>query len=415
MKQENGQIDPGALKKFSLFSELAAEQLSLLAENATLHSERAGRQLIKRGTMDNWTWLLIEGRLEMESADGVKWVVEAGSEKARNPLAQLKPRLYDVKTLSPVKLLRIDEVYLGKLLQGGSISGAQLEENTDSASADAGELFYDLYQDLNQDKLKLPSLPNLALRIRRTIDAQNADAEAIAKVVMTDPAITAKLIKTANSPVYRGRTPIEHCAAAVVRLGTDTTRQLVVSFVMRELFRTRSRVLQEHMEALWRNSALIAAICFVLARRSKRFDPEKAMLIGLLSDIGVVPIISYSEKFPELVAESDELDRVITELRTQIGPMILRKWEFPEEFVEAARSSEDWKRDRAPEADYCDLVQIAKLHSFVGTPRMTGVPAIDQVPAFNKLALGNLTQVDILGLMQEARDQITEAQQLLVD
>jgi HD-like signal output (HDOD) protein len=415
MKQEKGQVDAGLLKNYSLFSDLSPEQLSLLAENTTVHSERAGRRMIERGTTDNWTWLLLAGRLEMEAADGVKWVVEAGGDKARTPLAQLKPRLYDVRTLSPVSLLRIDDVYLGKLLQGGSIPGCQVQEDADGTSADAGELFYELYQDLNQDKLKLPSLPNLALRIRRTIDAQNSDAEAIAKVIMTDPAITAKLIKTANSPVYRGRAPIVHCAAAIVRLGADTTRQLVVSFVMRELFRTRSSVLQERMEALWRNSALVGAICFVLARRSKHFDPEKAMLIGLLSDIGVVPIISYSEKFPELATKSGELENVVTELRSQIGAMILRKWEFAEDFVEAARSSEEWSRDRVPEADYCDIVQIAKLHSYVGTPRMNTSPAIDQVPAFSKLALGKLSPDDILGLLKEAKEQITQAQQLLVD
>lgn len=415
MKQENGHVDAGLLKHYSLFTNLSSDQLALLADNATVHTERAGRQVIERGTSDNWTWLLVEGRLEMEAADGVKWVVEAGGDKSRMPLAQLKPRLYDVKTLSPVKLLRIDDVYLGKLLQGGSIPGCQVEEDAGGAAVDAGALFYELYQDLNQDRLKLPSLPNLALRIRRTIDAKNSDADAVARVVMTDPAITAKLIKTANSPVYRGRVPIENCAAAIVRLGADTTRQLVVSFVMRELFRTRSRVLQKRMETLWRSSALVAAICFVLARRSKQFDPEKAMLVGLLSDIGVVPIVSYCERFPELAEQPADLENVITELRSQIGPMILRKWEFPEEFVEAARSSEEWSRDRSEAADYCDIVQIAKLHSYVGTSRMKEVPAIDQVPAFSRLALGSLTPEDILGLLGEAREQIQEAQALLVE
>lgn len=415
MKQEKGQIGADVLKQFTLFNDLSPEQLAYLNENATIHSERAGRQLIRKGSTDNWTWLLMDGRLEMEAADGVKWLVEAGSDKARTPVAQLKPRLYDVRTLSPVKLLRIDDVYLGKLLEGGSIPGCQVDEEGGGGSAEAGELFYELYQDLNDDRLKLPSLPNLALRIRRTIDAQHSDADAIARVILTDPAITAKLIKTANSPVYRGRASIDSCAAAVVRLGTDTTRQLVVSFVMRDLFRTRSRVLQDRMVMLWHRSVFVGSICFVLARRSKRFDPEKAMLAGLLSDIGAVPVISYGEKYPELAAEAGVLERVIGELKPQIGSMMLRKWEFPEEFVEVARSSEDWSRNRSPDADYCDLVQIAKLHSFVGTPKMKTLPAIDQVPGFSKLALGVLSPDDILGLLKEAKGQIAEAQQLLVD
>jgi HD-like signal output (HDOD) protein len=415
MKQQVQQIDPKILKRFSIFEGLTPDQLGLLAQNMTVHRERAGRKLFERGSTDNWTYLLLDGELEAQAADGVKWVIAAGSDKAKTPIAQLKPRQYDVRTLAPARLLRIDEVYLGKLLKGGGMASLQVDPEAEGSRAVAGELFYELYQELNQDRLRLPSLPNLALRIRRTIDARNAGADAIARVVSTDPAITAKLIKTANSPLYRGRSPIDNCASAIIRLGTDTTRQLIVSFVMRDLFRTRSPVLKDRMETLWRNSTLVAAICFVLARRSGHFDPEKAMLVGLLHDIGVVPLISYAEKYPDITTQPDKLEGVVSELRGQIGAMILRKWEFPDEFVEAARGAEDWNRNPGPNPDYCDLVLISKLHSFVGTPRTRAVPAIDQVPAFAKLALGTLTPEVILDILKAAREQIAEAQQLLVD
>ena len=415
MKQQAQQVDPEVLTQFSIFKGLSPAQLALLAQNMTVHRERAGRKLLERGSTDNWTYLLLDGELEAETEDGVSWVIAAGSEKAKTPIAQLKPRQYDVRTLAPARLLRIDEVYLGKLLEGGGMPGPQPDANAAGLGGVAGELFYELYQALNQDTLRLPSLPSLALRIRRTIDARNTGAAAVARVVSTDPAITAKLIKTANSPLYRGRSPIDSCAAAIVRLGTDTTRQLIVSFVMRDLFRTRSPLLKDRMETLWHNSTLVAAICFVLARRSGHFDPEKAMLAGLLHDIGVVPIISCAEKYPDIAAQPDRLEAVVSELRGQIGAMILRKWDFPDEFVEAARSAEDWQRNPAPTPDYCDLVLISKLHSFVGTPRTRPVPAIDQVPAFAKLSLGTLTPEVILDILKAAREQIVEAQQLLVD
>lgn len=63
--------------------------------------------------------------------------------------------------------------------------------------------------------------------------------------------------------------------------------------------------------------------------------------------------------------------------------------------------------------DYSDLVIISQLHSFIGTDEMGKVPAIDQVPAFERLKLSQLTPKMSLKILDEAKEEIAEARALL--
>ncbi|MCB1762168.1 MAG: HDOD domain-containing protein, partial [Gammaproteobacteria bacterium] len=191
-------------------------------------------------------------------------------------------------------------------------------------------------EDLENDRLILPSLPDVAMRVARVLNNGISDADAIAEVIQTDPAITAKLIKAANSAMYGRCMPVKVCSAAVVRLGSALTHKLVLSLSMRELFTTESPLLQQRMQTLWKHSTEIAALCYVLARRDQRFDPEQAMLVGLLHDIGVVAVLNYIDKFPVEVNRAEVIDDAIRTLRARTSSMILEKWRFPSEFTVAA-------------------------------------------------------------------------------
>ena len=91
--------------------------------------------------------------------------------------------------------------------------------------------------------------------------------------------MAAKLLKAANSALYGGLSAVETCPAAVVRLGMGTTRHLVLSFALKDVFKSDEPMIQERMRVLWKHSAQIAAICFVLAREIEGMQPEEALLI----------------------------------------------------------------------------------------------------------------------------------------
>lgn len=410
-------LDKDQLRNFIPLQMLNDTQLELLAGSIELEEAPAGRLLIQRGSKDNYSFFLVEGHIRLRAEDGRVNDVSASDAAARSPISQLIPRKYDVLSVTPVRFLRINEGLMHEIFSssannpvaGYEVSGDQEEEGSEFEN----QISYKFLQDLEQDQLVLPSLPEVAVRISKAFQDNVSDAATIAEMIQTDPVITAKLIKAANSAMYGRRTPVESCVGAVIRLGASITHKLVLSFAMRELFQSESSLLRQRMQELWRHSTKVGALCYVLAKHDSRFDPEHAMLIGLLHDIGVVAVLNYASTFPMETRQPQIIDQAIKRLRAQTGSMILRKWGFPMEFVVAALEAEDWMRDKGLTPDYCDLVVIAQLHSFVGTDHAFTAPAINEVPAHARLALGELTPKMSLRILDEAKDQIAHAESLL--
>lgn len=293
------------------------------------------------------------------------------------------------------------------------------QQNRRRTTDDHGEieslLSFDLYNDLRLEKLDLPTLPEVAVRIGRAVKDDTRDAARIAEIIQTDPVITAKLIRVANSAYYGGLNPLDTCEGAIVRLGIDTTHNLVLTFALQDLFNSKSVTVKKRMRQLWKHSTRVAALCFVLAKKTRCFPPDQALLAGLIHDIGEIAILTYLEKYTAFTAlQEEQIDAVITALRGQVGGMILRYWDFPPEFVTVAVNAEEWHRDSGPNAEYCDLVMIAQLHSFVGTPLLASVPPMNELSAFKKLPLGDLTPQNSLKLLDEAKEQIHTAESLVV-
>ena len=409
------------LRSFIPLQSLSDTQLELLAGSIEVEEALAGRLLIKRGSKDGFSFFLLDGHIRLRAEDGRISDVTAKDKTARSPISQLIPRMYDVISVTSVRFLRINNALMQEIIASSKGQAAQDdtlgylvsgEQEYDSSDFE-NQISYQFLQDLEQDQLLLPSLPEVAVRIGKALHDNISDAATIAEMIQTDPVITAKLIKAANSAMYGRRTPVESCVGAVVRLGSGITHKLVMSFAMRELFKSESGLLQQRMKDLWQHSTKVGAICFVLAKHDSRFDPEHAMLIGLLHDIGVVAVLNYAGGFPMEARQPEVIDQAIKRLRAQTGSMILRKWGFPTEFIVSALEAEDWMRDKGLKPDYCDLVLIAQLHSFVGTEQAFTAPAINEVPAHARLALGELTPKMSLRILDQAKDQIAHAESLL--
>ncbi|PVV21485.1 MAG: cyclic nucleotide-binding protein, partial [gamma proteobacterium symbiont of Ctena orbiculata] len=270
-----------------------------------------------------------------------------------------------------------------------------------------------LLDDLKNNCLVLPSLPDVAVRVGRAMRDENTNARKLANIVQTDPAITTKLVRAANSPLYAGVTPVDSCAAAIVRLGADTTHKLVLTFALRELFNTHSKVLKEHMHQLWEHSVKVSAICYVLAKISGQFNPEHALLAGLLHDIGNVAILSYAENFTEVAKDDEKLEQVMHDMRGSIGSAILQNWGFIDDLIQVTKEAENWYREHDGEADYTDLVIVSQLHTFIGSDAMKQLPTLDQVPALKRLNLGELTPKLSLKILDKAEEKIERAQKML--
>ncbi len=411
-------IKPELLHRFPMFDGLGGDVLLALASGADIEQLPARQLLHARDQHDDSVRFLLEGEVQLNAADGRSFVVNAGSERASKPLSVLQPHRYQVVSVTPVRCLRLDRSTLHSLLNRRREDSDIIVDESPSPEDPAhlsNPLFRRIYTDLKADKLVLPSLPEVALRVRRAMEDELVELNKVAAVVATDPAITARLIKVANSALYGGYQPVSTCAAAIRRLGLKATRNLVTSFAVQAMLqaKVKSPHLRRRLVELWHHSTEVAAIAFVLARHLHDFDPEQALLAGLLHDIGAMPVITYADQHPELVESQQWLDHAVNTLRGEIGALMLTQWGFSEPLVTAAREAERWGRSGAGAADYCDLLIVSQLHSFIGKQHVAGVPRLSEVPAFARLKLGELSPDLSLKILADARGQLQEARQLL--
>jgi HD-like signal output (HDOD) protein len=403
------------LQRFNAFEALSADQLSLLAKSLSIKTISSGSKMTERGSEEDLSYFLLTGQVQLKAEDGNGRTISSDSDDAKRAIAQLIPRLYDVIAATSIEYIQVDNQLLSSLTPNNDSEIGEFGEYFAQSSIEEtkSELKQCLLNDLKNKCLILPSLPDVAIRIGKALNDDITNAKHIAKIILTDVAMTAKIIRVANSALYSGHNPVDNCTAAVVRIGAQTTHRLVLSFALRELFKSRSPVVQMRMQSLWEHSRQVAALCYVLAKLTKQFNPEEAMLAGLLHDIGEVVVLSYAEKFPDIANDTVQLEHVITDLRSTLGGMILRNWGFVDELTQVAEEAENWYRDDSVRAEYADLIIIAQLHSFIGTPRISSVPMIDQVPAFNKLELGELTPQKSLKILKLASKQLAAAEALL--
>jgi len=254
--------------------------------------------------------------------------------------------------------------------------------------AAAEEKFLDeLLNDLENDKLVLPTLPEVALKVRDTLEDEDSSLVDVAKIITSDAALSARMIQVSNSPLLRASRAIETVEAAVTRMGSNMIRNLVTSMVMEQMFQATSDVTDKRLRKIWEHSTEVAAISHALCSQFTKLQPDHAMLAGLVHDIGALPILSRAEDIPELLEDEDALDRIIKSVHTTIGAEILRKWNFPEDMIAVAEDHEDIHRDSKDGPDYVDLVIVANLQSVIDTNHPHTEVDWSTVPAFEKLGL----------------------------
>lgn len=239
---------------------------------------------------------------------------------------------------------------------------------------------------IDQDRLVLPTLPEIALKVREVADDPDASIQTLTAVISNDAALTARIIKVANSPIFRAPREIEDLNMALSRLGMQYTCNLATGLAMEQMFQATSDLVDKRLREVWSRSSEIAGICHVLCKHFTKLRPDQAALAGLVHQIGILPILSFAEEHTALLRDSMTLDKIIADIHPNLGIKILEAWEFPSELRVIPRDHLDFGRD-VPKADYADLVTVAMLQSYAGSDKNLAKVDYATVTAFERLGL----------------------------
>lgn len=241
---------------------------------------------------------------------------------------------------------------------------------------------------LKEDKLVLPTLPEVALRAREAAESPHSNAADIARVINNDPAIAARVIKVANSPLMRGPREIKDVQTAIARLGLTCICNLITGLAMEQMFQATSDVVDKAMRKSWSHATEVAGIAHVLCRHyTPHLKPDQAMLAGMIHEIGVLPILTYAEE-SNLLNDPITLQRLTEKIHPYVGAKILESWKFSADLISVPRFYLKFDRNTEDgQADYTDLIMVANLQTYLGSDHPYTRMDWNKIPAFNRVGL----------------------------
>jgi HD-like signal output (HDOD) protein len=255
------------------------------------------------------------------------------------------------------------------------------------ATLDKTDFAAQLRDDIAHNRLTLPTLPEVALRVREAVESDSANNQEIAAIVAQDAALSARLLQVANSPLYRGRNEIDSLQMAVTRLGSKLVRSLVISLAMKQIFQATSDALDRQFRRAWEDSLQVAAISRVLASALPQVETEQAMLAGLVHNIGALPVLARLDELLGFDAEQELIDEFVADLGPEVGDRILQAWNFPSALAGVPTGCLQLDRNPASEADYIDVVLVARLQHLAGSDHPDAASDWSQLPALAKVGL----------------------------
>ena len=230
--------------------------------------------------------------------------------------------------------------------------------------------------DLIFSKIKqLPVIPKLLHELMQDFSNDNSRIEDIAKKIAMDQVISAKVLKMANSAAYRRGAEITSIEQAVIRLGFNALRSLVVASGLMTSFRTPSNF---DKNKFWVDNFQVATIAKSLAADCRAIEPETAFTCALLHNIGELLIQSTLPEEASLInmAISRGTSRIDAQREmlgydySQVGAELAKRWSLSETFVRAIAQQLD-PLSFDPISPEAVLIRLAMFVSFAWN---AGVP-----------------------------------------
>jgi putative nucleotidyltransferase with HDIG domain len=181
----------------------------------------------------------------------------------------------------------------------------------------------------------LPTIPVVATKVMQLLESENASAEELAKVVASDPAVAARVLKISNSSFYGCQRQIQTLSHAIVVLGFTTLKSLVVAASVKQVYKPYG--LTEKM--LWEHSFGAGLAARIIAKRTRAANEEEAFLGGLFHDIGKIIMnnmdsqqfqIAMQKCYNDQISFAEAERQVYSYTHSEVGGLVIKKWNFPD-------------------------------------------------------------------------------------
>lgn len=235
----------------------------------------------------------------------------------------------------------------------------------------APNALYLLIEDrLKRDVLQLPGLPETADRVRKATQNTDCNLADLARIIQHDAALSARLIRLANSAYLGSHSKAESLMQALTRIGLRRIRTLAVAMAVEQVFKPNNDIVRQFSADYVRQTRQIAAASVVLTRHLQRqgighrLHQDVALLAGMVSRIGLAPILMLADEYDDSFANPSFIRGTMNKFGSQLGVDVLKQWAFAPNLIRVPHYFNQGRLtllDDAIVVNYCDIVHLASL------------------------------------------------------
>jgi putative nucleotidyltransferase with HDIG domain len=243
----------------------------------------------------------------------------------------------------------------------------------------------------------LPLLPHVATQLLSISDATAVSTKEYERLIIQDPAMVAKLLRTANSPLFGGGGRITSLQRAMSLLGFDTVRSICIMVALQSSTSNRKMGVHFSAASFWQHGIAVASIAKVLAVLKRYTKPEEAFLAGLLHDIGKLAIAMFlpnESREISIRTRADgiadiEAERLLMQgvSHEDIGAEVASRWGLPTLYGEVIAHHHTLSRDTEPS----QLVQFVHAANVIAYQQGMGFGVVSgnsEIDALVQMLLG---------------------------
>ncbi|HEX7901996.1 MAG TPA: HDOD domain-containing protein [Planctomycetota bacterium] len=267
------------------------------------------------------------------------------------------------------------------------------------------------------DKVQgLPTLPSMLNNINQMVLNPQTSAKEVAQIISSDPALTSKVLRVVNSSFYGFPNRITTVSHAIVILGFNTIKSIVLSSTIFDVFRRGAKPGDFDRAEFWKHSIGCGAAAKVLGRRINYPMLEELFIAGLLHDVGKIVLDQYvPDKFGEVVALVRSRDILISEAETEVlgvthadvGAWLFEKWNLSKGLTDTVRCHHN--PALAGESQrFAEIIHVADV--LVRAVRF-GNGGDQKIPAIQESAWRSLglSEKELDGLLAQTTQEIEKA------
>jgi len=228
-------------------------------------------------------------------------------------------------------------------------------------------LYTILLEKIKQEALVLPTLPEIALKVRLAADDPEINLGDMSDIISQDAALSMGMLKVANSAILGRGIKAETVNQAVTRIGLRQIKSIATAMALEQVFISGNDIVAMYLKKSWEKTIDVASVAITLMTfylRENKHSPlmlDTLTLVALIHNIGVLPILTEAENHQDVFANPTFIQQAIIKLSNSIGVEITKAWELSSDFTDVVASWSDLTVLPA-EVHYLDFIRSGAIY-----------------------------------------------------